>query len=43
MSSPFNKLLLLGKLEDAIGQLTEAIMLNPTSAILYAARGIIYL
>lgn len=31
-----------GKLEDAIGQLTEAIMLNPTSAILYAARAGVY-
>ncbi|KAJ4713561.1 Thioredoxin-like protein [Melia azedarach] len=27
-----------GSLDEAIGQLTEAIMLNPTSAILYAAR-----
>ncbi|KAH7549425.1 hypothetical protein JRO89_XS13G0030400 [Xanthoceras sorbifolium] len=27
-----------GKLDEAIDQLTEAIMLNPTSAILYAAR-----
>ena len=28
-----------GKLEEAIDHLTEAIMLNPTSAILYATRG----
>ncbi|KAK3228326.1 hypothetical protein Dsin_008188 [Dipteronia sinensis] len=27
-----------GKLDEAIDQLTEAVMLNPTSAILYAAR-----
>ncbi|GAY49536.1 hypothetical protein CUMW_119890, partial [Citrus unshiu] len=32
----------LKALEDAIGQLTEAIMLNPTSAILYAARAGVY-
>lgn len=28
-----------GKLQEAIGHLTEAIMLNPSSAILYATRG----
>lgn len=31
-----------GKLEEAIGQLTEAIMLNPISAILYAARASVF-
>ena len=30
---------LLGKLEEAIGHLTEAILLNPTSAIMYGTRG----
>ena len=29
----------VGKLNEAVDQLTEAILLNPTSAILYAARG----
>ena len=29
-----------GKLEEAIEHLTEAILLNPTSAIMYATRGI---
>lgn len=28
-----------GKLEEAIEHLTEAISLNPTSAIMYATRG----
>ena len=28
-----------GKMDEAIDHLTEAIMLNPTSAILYASRG----
>lgn len=28
-----------GKLDEAIDYLTEAIMINPTSAILYATRG----
>lgn len=30
----------LGKLDEAVKHLTEAILLNPTSAILYATRGI---
>lgn len=30
---------LAGKLEEAIESLTEAIILNPTSAIMYANRG----
>lgn len=34
-----NWLLLTGKLEEAIEHLTEAILLNPTSAIMYATRG----
>lgn len=32
----------LGKLGEAIDHLTEAIMLNPISAILYATRGKIF-
>lgn len=28
-----------GKFEEAIGHLTDAIMLNPTSAIMYGTRG----
>ncbi|XP_058227171.1 TPR repeat-containing thioredoxin TDX isoform X2 [Rhododendron vialii] len=31
-----------GKLQEAIGHLTEAIMLNPSSAILYATRASVY-
>jgi len=31
-----------GKLEEAIENLTEAIILNPTSAIMYANRGMIW-
>ncbi|KAJ6411202.1 hypothetical protein OIU84_007876 [Salix udensis] len=31
-----------GKLEEAIDHITEAIMLNPTSAILYATRGSVF-
>lgn len=30
------------KLEEAIEHLTEAILLNPTSAIMYATRGAVY-
>lgn len=30
---------LIGKLDEAIENLTKAIMLNPTSAIMYATRG----
>lgn len=29
----------VGKLEEAIERLTEAILLNPTSAIMYGTRG----
>ncbi|KAK4260455.1 hypothetical protein QN277_003563 [Acacia crassicarpa] len=32
-----------GKLEEAIDNLTEAITLNPTSAIMYAARATVYI
>ncbi|KAJ9706805.1 hypothetical protein PVL29_001998 [Vitis rotundifolia] len=32
-----------GKLEEAIGHLTEAILLNPTSAIMYATRASVYI
>ncbi|KAA8521903.1 hypothetical protein F0562_012783 [Nyssa sinensis] len=32
-----------GKLEDAIEHLTEAILLNPTSAIMYATRASVYI
>lgn len=35
--------LLTGKLDEAIEHLTEAIILNPSSAILYATRGTSYL
>lgn len=37
----FNNLVfhLIGKLDEAIENLTKAIMLNPTSAIMYASRG----
>lgn len=33
----------VGNLNEAIDHLTEAITLNPSSAILYATRGISYL
>lgn len=33
--------LCLGKLEEAIQKLTDAILLNPTSAIMYATRGML--
>ncbi|KAJ9546135.1 hypothetical protein OSB04_025842 [Centaurea solstitialis] len=33
---------LVGKLNEAIDELTEAILLNPTSAILYAARASVF-
>nr|ABY87519.1 Hsp70-interacting protein 1 [Vitis labrusca] len=32
-----------GKLEEAIGHLTEAILLNPTSAIMYGTRASVYI
>lgn len=32
----------VGNLEEAIENLTEAILLNPTSAIMYATRGEIW-
>lgn len=33
----------VGNLEEAIENLTEAILLNPTSAIMYGTRGTILL
>jgi suppressor of tumorigenicity protein 13 len=33
----------VGNLEEAIENLTEAILLNPTSAIMYGTRGTIWL
>lgn len=38
-----NEAIAEGKLEEAIEHMTEAILLNPTSAIMYAARASIYI
>lgn len=35
--------MMLGNLEEAIEHLTEAILLNPTSAIMYGTRGMLLL